>query len=142
MTIQQISVFLENRSGHLSEITEALGGAGINLISLALADTNDFGIARIIVADVDGALKTLRDKGFTASVTDVIALAVPDVPGGLAKALKEIAAKALDIEYLYVARTKDEAIIIFRFDDTQRAAEILREIVSARICSASDIAAL
>ena len=84
MFIQQISVFIENRHGSLTDFTQLLGENGVDLIALSIADTTNFGILRAIVSDNEKTLKVVRDKGYTANLTEVLAVAVPDVPGGLA----------------------------------------------------------
>ena len=128
MSIKQVSVFLENRQGSLEEITTLLGDGGIDLIALSMADTTDFGILRAIVNDNEKALDLAKKKGFTASLTDVLAVSVSDSPGGLAKALQALGQSGLFIEYLYslVRRVNHNAIIIFRVDKPAEAEQLLR----------------
>ncbi|MEX1307077.1 MAG: amino acid-binding protein, partial [Eubacteriales bacterium] len=101
MLIKQISIFTQNIKGDLAMITRALGDAGIDLISLSIADTSTFGVVRGIVEDSDRALKVLKGTGFTAKTTEVIAVEVPDKPGGLADVLVYLNEAGLFVEYLY-----------------------------------------
>lgn len=128
MAIKQISVFLENRQGALEEFTALLGENGIDLIALSIADTTDFGILRAIVNDNDKTMAALRAHGYTANLTDVLAVAVPDTPGGLSGVLRLLRECGISIEYLYsfVRRIDHDAIIIFRVDKPEEAAELLR----------------
>lgn len=127
MYIKQISVFLENSHGRLTDFTTLLGEADIDLIALSIADTTSFGILRAIVSDNDRALRIIRDNGYTASLTEVLAVAVPDVPGGLAGVLTLLRDNDISIEYLYsfVRRVGNDAIIIFRVDQPDRAGHLL-----------------
>lgn len=123
---KQISIFLENKAGRLAHVTRTLGEAGINIRALSIADTSDFGILRIIVNDPDKAYKILKDAGFTVSETEVIAVQVPDVPGGLAGVLEQMAEDNLNIEYLYafLGTTADDALVIFKVEDLNRVQEV------------------
>jgi hypothetical protein len=127
MKVEQISIFLENKSGRLAEVTEILARAGINIRSLSLADTADFGILRLIVDRTDRASGVLKENGFTVAKTEVIALQVPDVPGGLAKILSVLDGAKLNVEYMYafIHRSGDDAIVIFRFDEIDKAIRVL-----------------
>ena len=127
MQVEQISVFIENKSGRLAEVTRALGEAGINIRALSLADTSDFGILRLIVNDCEKARGELKQRGFTVSKTEVVAVEVPDQPGGLARILQTLDGKNLNVEYMYafVERCGGNAVIIFRFDELERAIETL-----------------
>jgi len=129
MRTKQISVFIENRSGRLAKITTALGNVGINIRAMSLADTSDFGILRLIVNNTNKAKETLQDHGFTVRVSEVIALAVPDTPGALGNLLSIMEHAGLNVEYMYafVEKNLDQAIIIFRFDDIDKAVETLLE---------------
>ena len=129
MKTTQVSVFIENRSGRLAKITTALGNAGVNIRAMSLADTSDFGILRLIVSDAAKAAETLKDHGFTVRVSKVIAVAIPDVPGALGNLLSLMELAGLNVEYMYafVEKNMDQAIIIFRFDDTEKAIETLME---------------
>ncbi len=119
MATKQISVFLENKSGRLAEVTRILGEGDINLRAMSIADTADFGILRLIADNSDRALKILDSNNFTAKVTDVLAVEVPDKPGGLAQVMKVFSENDVNIEYLYVSleRNKDNAVIIFKVEN-------------------------
>ncbi len=127
MKVEQISVFLENKSGRLAEVMRVLGGAGINIRALSIADTSDFGILRIIVNDKDKALAVLKDKDFTVSKTEVVAVEVADTPGGLSKILDLLDRQGVNVEYMYafIERSSDNAVIIFRFDENDKAIKVL-----------------
>lgn len=127
MSVQQISVFLENRAGSLEEITSILGNGGIDLIALSIADTTDFGILRAIVNDEKKALKLAKEHGYTANLTNVLAVATKDSPGGLCAALTALHKAGIFVEYLYalVRRVKGKAIIIFRVDELEKAQDVL-----------------
>jgi hypothetical protein len=128
MKVEQISIFIENKSGRLAEITRILGDAGINIRALSLADTSDFGILRLIVNDVETAKSVLKEKGFTVSKTEVVAVEVPDRPGGLSLLLQTLDTNQINVEYMYafVERCGGNAVIIFRFDETDNAIDTLR----------------
>jgi hypothetical protein len=125
--VEQISVFLENRAGRLAEVTETIAGAGINIRALSLADTSDFGILRIIVSDNEKAKETLKEKGFTVGRTTVVPVEVPDEPGGLHSILDLLSSEGINVEYMYafVQQSGLNAVMIFRFDRTDQAIEIL-----------------
>jgi hypothetical protein len=127
MKVEQISVFIENKSGRLAEIARLLGEAGINIRALSLADTSDFGILRLIVNDREKANQVLKEKGFTVSKTEVVAVEVPDRPGGLSEILQTLDLEAINVEYMYafVERCGENAVIIFRFDETEKAIKVL-----------------
>jgi hypothetical protein len=127
MKVEQISVFIENKSGRLAEVTKALGEADINIRALSLADTSDFGILRLIVDNCEKAREELKSRGFTVSKTEVVAVEVPDRPGGLSQILQVLDANSINVEYMYafVERCGGNAVIIFRFDDLERAIETL-----------------
>ena len=142
MKTEQISVFLENRAGRLAEVTHTLAEAGINIRALSLADTSDFGILRMIVCSPDKAKAVLKEKGFTIGRTSVVAVEVPDNPGGLDSVLQTVSANGINVEYMYalVQRDVDSAIMIFRFDKADKAVEVLRDknfviIPSERLCA-------
>ena len=129
MKVEQISIFIENKSGRLAEITRILGDAGINIRALSLADTSDFGILRLIVNDVETAKAVLKEKGFTVSKTEVVGVEVPDRPGGLSSLLQTLDANQINVEYMYafVERCGGNAVIIFRFDETDKAIDTLKD---------------
>jgi hypothetical protein len=129
MNVEQISIFIENKSGRLAEITRVLGDAGVNIRALSLADTSDFGILRLIVNDRETAKRVLKEKGFTVSKTEVVAVEVPDRPLGLNSILQVLDEARINVEYMYafVERCGENAVIIFRFDDTEGAIRVLTE---------------
>lgn len=126
---KQISVFLENKAGRLSHVTRVLGGAGINIRALSIADTSDFGILRIIVSEPEKAYRILKEANFTVSETEVIAVQVPDSPGGLATVLEQMADANLNIEYLYafLGTSGTDALVIFKVEDFERARQTFKE---------------
>lgn len=129
MKVEQISIFLENKSGRLAEVTEILARNNINLRALSLADTADFGIFRLIVSDPAGAAALLKSSGFTVGTNEVVAVVVPDRPGGLASILGTLQEKGINVEYMYafVQKSEGNAVLIFRFDDTDKAIDALRQ---------------
>ena len=129
MKIRQVSVFIENKVGRIMEITEVLGENKINLRALTLADTSDFGVLRMIVDNVDKALSVLKDRGFIVKETEVVAVEVPDKPGGLARVLEILCIANINVEYMYAffEQPKDKALLIFRFEDPGKAIDVLSE---------------
>ncbi len=129
MHTQQISVFLENKTGRIAEVTSILAEANINIRALSLADTSDFGVLRLIVDNNAAAEEILKKNGLSVNKTDVVAVEVVDKPGGLFKILDLICDSSLNVEYMYtyVRPPGDNAIIIFRFDDPDKATGILAE---------------
>ncbi len=129
MRVEQISVFLENKAGRLSEVTRILSEAGVNIRALSLADTSDFGILRLIVNDNDKAKEALKRNGFTVGKTDVVAVEVGDHPGGLHKILDVLYQANVNVEYMYafVQQSGNNAVIIFRFDNLEEAVKILTQ---------------
>ncbi|HWI54122.1 MAG TPA: ACT domain-containing protein [Desulfobacteria bacterium] len=127
MKVQQISVFLENKSGRLAQLTQTLGEAGINIRALSIADTSDFGILRLIVNKPEEAHRVLREAGFTVSTTDVIAVEVKDEPGGLGSVLNLLDASGINIEYLYafLEKSSNDALVVFRVEQLDEAVELL-----------------
>lgn len=127
--IKQISVFLENKSGRLVRIAQVLGEAGINIRGLSIADTSDFGILRMIVDQPDKAIAELKDKGIMATVTEVIAMEVPDTPGGLARVLAFMNDAGINIEYLYsfIEKPTTNAIIMMRVEQIEEALTVLKK---------------
>ncbi len=138
--VEQITVFLENRSGRLADVAALLAEAGINIRAASLADAADFGILRLIVNDTEKARQALKAQGFTVSKTHVLAVAVPDQPGGLAQILAAIRTARLNVEYMYafVHKRAVDATISFRFDDTDHAAASLQS-AGLRLLSGEEI---
>jgi hypothetical protein len=129
MRVEQIAVFLENKSGRLAEITRLLADNNINIRALSVADTADFGILRLIVDKSDLAKQVLRDGRFTVGKTNVIAVEVPDKTGGLASVLETANEADLNVEYMYafVNKSAENAVLIFRFNDMDKAIDILQQ---------------
>ncbi|MEA4911679.1 MAG: ACT domain-containing protein [Oscillospiraceae bacterium] len=127
MTVKQLSIFVENKSGRMAEITERIAEAGINIRALSIADTTNFGILRLIVDNPDRAEAALKDKGMTVSLTDVIAVQIVDEPGSFAKAVRLLAEKGIDIEYMYafICRQHGKACVIIRVEDNAAAMRVL-----------------
>ncbi|MFP4050102.1 MAG: ACT domain-containing protein [Desulfovermiculus sp.] len=127
MKVEQISVFLENRAGRLCDVTKALAQAGLNIRALSLADTSDFGILRLIVSDTEKAKAVLKENGFTVGRTTVVPVEVEDNPGGLNTILQILSAEDINVEYMYafVQQSGQNAVLIFRFDRTDQAIDIL-----------------
>ena len=127
MKIQQLSVFLENKPGRLGEPCQALADAGVNILTLSLADTHHFGILRLIVPEWEKAKEVLEAAGLVVDVTEVLALEVADRPGGLADLLGIFEQAGINIEYMYAftARLGNLAVLLFRFDDVDAAISAL-----------------
>jgi hypothetical protein len=127
MKLQQLSLFLENRPGRLGAPLEAIAAEDINILTLSLADTEQFGILRLIVRDWERAKRALERGGWVVKLTEVVAVDVEDRPGGLAGALRTMEGAGLNIEYMYAfsLRRGDKAILIFRFEDPDKAIEEL-----------------
>ena len=127
MKIQQLSIFVENKSGRLAEITEALAQSDIDIRAMSVADTSDFGIRRLIVDKPEEAVVAFREAGMTVSLTSVIAIGVHDKPGEFAKAVRLLADNDIDVEYIYafISREKGKAFVILRVNDEDRAIDLL-----------------
>ena len=130
MTIKQLSVFLENKTGRINEVTKILGTNGINMKAFSMAETADFGILRLLVSEVDKAVQVLRDASFAVMLTDVVCLNVPNVAGALSGILETLAANEIFIEYMYAFsfRKDQDAVLVFRFDDADKAIVELEKI--------------
>ena len=128
MEVAQISVFLENRSGGLADVVDVLARHEIDIKALALADMADFGILRLIVDDPERTRTVLKEAGFTVDKTRVVAVEVPDRPGGLRDTLHALKRSGINVEYMYSAarRSGERAIVVFRFDELGRAVDALR----------------
>ena len=129
MKIQQISVFLENTAGRLADVTKVLKDGGVNLRTLMIADTADFGILRIIVDDSDKGQDVLKKAGFTTRLTDVLAVTVVDKPGALFELMSVFQMNSINIEYMYAALGKSDntAVIIFKVEDVELAQKVVKE---------------
>jgi len=128
MKIKQLSVFLENKPGRLSVPCKALAKAGINILTLSLADTRQFGILRLVLRDWQEAKKALEAAGCVVNVTEVIAIEVEDRPGGLERVLEIVEQAGVNLEYMYAFTfgAKDKAILVFRFEDPDAAIKLLQ----------------
>ena len=128
MRIRQISIFLENKPGQLLAICRALADADVNIATLSLADTADFGIVRMIVDDHEKAKAVLAEKGHVANVREVIAVCVPDRPGGMAEVMQVLDQAQANIEYSYAFafHRGEKAVLVFRFDDNAKAESALK----------------
>ena len=129
MGIKQISVFLENTTGRLSEVTKTLSAVDINLRAISIADTADFGILRLIVDKTDKAVDALNAAGFTTRQTDVVAVEIEDTPGSLAKLMELFQKSQVNIEYLYASLEGQigKAVVIFKLKDHEKGQLILKD---------------
>lgn len=127
MIIKQLSVFLENKMGRLSEVSSLLSEAGINMSAFSIADTSDFGILRVIVSDPEKALKILKAKDFSVNLTDVVCLICPNETGALARALNILKEEKVQIEYMYAFSMDNAANVILRPADTQECIDKLHK---------------
>lgn len=126
MFVKQLSVFIENREGRLERVTEVLKQENINIVSLSLADTSEYGVLRMVVSDPDKGKKVLKDNGFSAMLTDVIAVRLPHEVGMLHKLLQVLYSADINIEYMYALATgKDNASMIVKASDPNEAVKVL-----------------
>lgn len=140
MLVKQISVFLENKSGRLAEVTKTLGNNKIDIRALYIADTTEYGILRMIVDQPEKALQALTDSGFTVSSTNVIAIAIEDHPGTLDQALETLSEGSISVDYLYafVGRSSTDAIVIIRVENPQLALDKLEQ-TGIRVLSSKEV---
>jgi hypothetical protein len=143
MKITQISVFLENRKGRLFEVCSLLGQNNINIRALTIAETETFGVLRIVVDKPELATEVFKKHSITANLTSVVAVEVDDRPGGLAAVLKTLTDHDLNVEYMYgfVEKATERAMLVFRFEDTDRATQVLAN-SGIRVVTESDIRGL
>jgi hypothetical protein len=129
MKVKQLSVFVENQPGRLAALAKTLGDAGINIMAMTIAETREFGVVRMIVADWEKGMKAVKAANFTVTTTEVLAIEVDNVPGALARVLETFVQHKLNVEYMYafVAKRKDAAILVFRFDDPELAVTSLQD---------------
>jgi hypothetical protein len=127
MIIKQLSVFLENKSGRLTEVTKAMADNQINISAFSIAETADYGILRMIVNKPEETEKMLKEKGFSVHRTDVICLTVPHKPGGLYKALQILSDYNISVEYMYAFAMGEEASVVIRTDNLQEAIKVLQD---------------
>ena len=125
--VQQLSVFLQNKSGKIAAVVRALSESGVDIRALSIADTTDFGILRMLVSDISVAKAALAEQNCILSVNEVTVVAVPDEPGGLSRVLSLMAQAEVDIEYMYslIERGVDVAYMVFRVSDEARLLEVL-----------------
>ena len=126
ITIQQLSVFLENREGRLDEVLAVLASNDVNIVALSLADTSDYGMLRMIISDPNKGRAVLKENGITAMLTDVVALRVPHATGSLSKAMHQIVEGEVNIEYMYAFANGEDASAVLKTDDPARVVDILR----------------
>ena len=138
MLAKQLSIFLENKSGRLNEVTEILGEAGINLSAMSIADNSDFGILRCIVSDPEKAYAVLKEKHFAVKITDVIGFVCPNISGSLAIVLKKLSEKGVFIEYMYSFANGDVAHVVIRPTDLDECDRILSE-MKVELMAANDL---
>ena len=127
MMIKQLSVFVQNETGRLVRVTEILQEAGINISALSLAETEEYGILRMIVSDIDLAAETLKKNGYKVKIIDVICLVTPDVPGALNEKLKLLAEERVDVIYMYGYSNGGKARLILKTSNPKRASELLMQ---------------
>ncbi len=127
MTVNQISVFVENKAGQLAELTTVLQENGIDMRALSVADSSDFGIVRMIVNDTYAAIRIVKEAGYVCSATPVVALAIPDEPGSLQRILTILRDGEINLEYMYAftTRKKDLAYMILRVEEMEKATQVL-----------------
>jgi hypothetical protein len=138
MIIKQLSVFLENKSGRLHEVSSILGSAGVNMSAFSVADTSEFGILRLIVSDHEKAFRVLRENNFSVSLTDVVCLNCPNQPGALARALDILSKNEVSIEYLYAFSVGDAANVVIKPDQLDKCISVLTQ-HSMELVKASDL---
>lgn len=129
MAIRQISVFVENKKGSLEKLVNVVAEAGVDMRAMAIADTQEFGILRMIVKGHDKACAALREAGYLVSQNEVAAVEIPDQPGGLSKVVGILAGHGVNIEYTYafMTRSHDHACVVFRVDDNDLVENILAQ---------------
>ena len=138
MKIKQLSIFLENKSGRLTEVTEALASAQINISAFSIADTADYGILRMIVSKPEQAEQLLKAKGLSVHITEVIGLVVPNEPGGLHRALQILSSEGISLEYMYAFALSDRATVIIRTEAVEQTIASLQK-HKMELLKASDI---
>lgn len=143
MTINQLSIFVENKAGTVAEITKSIAGAGVSIRALSVADTQEFGILRLIVSDVEKAKAALNENDCVVSVTKVIGVEIPDVAGGLSSVLELMSENSINVEYLYafITISGQHAYVVLRVEDNDKAAKILKE-NGVKLVSQADIDSL
>lgn len=125
-TVQQLSVFLENREGRLDEVLRILAEGDVNIVALSLADTSDYGMLRMIVSDPHKGRLVLKEAGITAMLTDVVALRVPHATGSLSRAMHQIVEGEVNVEYMYAFANGEDAAAVLKSDDPAKVIDILK----------------
>ena len=138
MKTKQLSIFLENKSGRLTEVTEALASANINISAFSVADTADYGILRMIVSKPEQAEQLLKAKGLSVHITEVVGLVVPNEPGGLHRALQILSSEGISVEYMYAFALSDRATVIIRTEAVQQTITVLQK-HKLELLKASDV---
>lgn len=143
MKVKQVAVFLENKSGRLADISHCLATAGINIRALSLADTADFGILRIVADDTNKAQRVLKEQGFTVGITELVAVAAEDKPGGLDKILQVVSKTGLNVEYMYAFTqvSGKTGMMLFRFENPDAAVTALQA-AGIKVLSGEEVHAL
>ena len=127
MTIKQLSVFLENKTGRINEVTKILGKHGINMHAFSMAESTDFGILRLIVREVDKAVEVLRNENFAVMLTDVVCISCPNEAGSLSTILDKLAEQEIFIEYMYAFAEGNKANVVIRPNDIDKCVQVLSE---------------
>ena len=140
MTIKQLSIFVENKTGRLHSIMDTLSSAGVDITALSIADTTDFGILRVIVSDIFAAREALKAIGVVSKVTDVIAVYIDHKVGGLASVIDNLSDEGVSIEYMYafLGRKEGKALMVLKVDDQQKAIKIFNA-KDVKLASAEEI---
>jgi hypothetical protein len=140
VAIKQISIFVENKPGRMARVAKTLSDAGVNIRALTIAEAGDFGVIRMVVDDTEKGYQVLREKGLTVSETDVLAVELKDVPGGLYEIAKTLGDNTINMDYAYafVTAKAERAMLILRVDDTKRATEVLQA-AGVRIATREEI---
>ncbi len=138
--IKQISIFAENKPGRMAGVAKALGDAGVNIRALTIAEAGDFGVVRMVVDDTERGYTALREKGFMVSETDVLAVEIKDIPGGLYEIVNSLGMNNINVEYAYafVTAKAERAMLILRVDDVKGATEVLGE-AGVRVATRGEI---
>jgi len=138
--IKQISIFAENKPGRMAGVAKALGDADVNIRALTIAEAGDFGVVRMVVDDTESGYAALREKGFMVSETDVLAVEIKDVPGGLYEIANSLGMNNVNVEYAYafVMAKAERAMLILRVDDVKRATQVLSE-AGVRVATREEI---
>ncbi len=126
MKIKQLSVFIENKTGRINDVTRILGTNGVNMTAFSLAENTEFGILRLIVSDVDLAVKVLKEAHFGINITEVVCFSCPNTPGSLSAVLSHLAKENVFIEYMYAFSEGDTANIVIKPTDVDKCLEILK----------------